>query len=161
MRIRVISFVTLAIGPALATGAVAQSPSAASGQPWPAKPLVIVAPGPAGGTTDLLARLLGEGLTREFKQPVIVENKPGAGTNIGNQAVARAQPDGYTLLIGAATLAINPSVYSKLAYDPQRDLQPIRLLARAPNVVVVAPSAPAANIAELIRWARANAGKLN
>jgi tripartite-type tricarboxylate transporter receptor subunit TctC len=144
---------TFTIGVALATSAVAQS--------WPTKPVTIVAPGPAGGTTDLLARMLGEGLTKELKQPVIVDNKPGAGTNIGNQAVARAQPDGYTLLIGAATLAINPAVYSKLAYDPQRDLLPIRLLARAPNVVVVAPTAPASNVTELINWARSNPGKLN
>ena len=144
---------TFTIGVALATSAVAQS--------WPTKPVTIVAPGPAGGTTDLLARMLGEGLTKELKQPVIVDNKPGAGTNIGNQAVARAQPDGYTLLIGAATLAINPAVYSKLAYDPQRDLLPIRLLARAPNVVVVATTAPASNVTELINWARSNPGKLN
>jgi tripartite-type tricarboxylate transporter receptor subunit TctC len=144
---------TFAIGVALATSAVAQS--------WPTKPITIVAPGPAGGTTDLLARMLGEGLTKELKQRVIVDNKPGAGTNIGNQAFARAQPDGYTLLIGAATLAINPAVYSKLAYDPQRDLLPIRLLARAPNVVVVAPTAPASNVTELINWARSNPGKLN
>lgn len=144
---------TFTIGVALATSAVAQS--------WPTKPVTIVAPGPAGGTTDLLARMLGEGLTKELKQPVIVDNKPGAGTNIGNQAVARAQPDGYTLLIGAATLAINPAVYSKLTYDPQRDLLPIRLLARAPNVVVVAPTAPASNVTELINWARSNPGKLN
>ena len=161
MRTQTYMIAALAAGAALVPTAGAQSTSTSSGHAWPAKVITIVVPAPAGGMTDIFGRLLADGLAKELKQPVIVESKPGAGTNIANQFVARAQPDGYTLLIGATPLAINPSVYSKLAYDPQRDLLPVRLLTRMPNVVVVVPSSPMGSIAELINWARANPGKLN
>jgi tripartite-type tricarboxylate transporter receptor subunit TctC len=128
---------------------------------WPARNILLVAPAPAGGTIDLFARLLSEGLARELGRSVLVENRPGAGTNIGNQFVAQAKSDGHTLLVGAATLAINPHMYKKLAYDPIRDLQPVRLIARMPNVVVVSSSGAVTSVSDLVNLARANPGRFN
>jgi tripartite-type tricarboxylate transporter receptor subunit TctC len=130
-------------------------------EPWPARTIVLVAPAQAGGAIDLFARLSAEGLARELGRSVLVENRPGAGTNIGNQFVARALPDGHTLLLGAATLAINPHVYKGLAYDPMRDLLPVRLVARVPNVVVVSAGGSVSSVSELVRLARANPGRFN
>ena len=130
-------------------------------QTWPERTITIVAPGGPGGTTDIFARLLAAGLPKALGQAVIVENRAGAGTNIGNQSVAQAKPDGYTLLIGAAALAINPHLYKALAYDPQRDLQPVRLIARIPNVVVVNAASPARTVKDLIDLLRRNPGKYN
>ena len=104
---------------------------------FPTRTIVVVAPGAAGSTTDLFTRVLSEGLARELSRPVIVDNRPGAGLNIGNQMVAKAKPDGHTLLVSALALAINPHLYKNLAYDPIRDLQAVRLIARLANVVVV------------------------
>src|SRR5205823_8494144 len=101
---------------------------------------------------DIVARTVVEGVARDLGQPLVVENRPGFGTNIGNQYVAKAKPDGYTLLFGAATLAINRSVYNNLGYDPQKDLITIALAARVNNVVVVNAAAPPRSIEELITW---------
>jgi tripartite-type tricarboxylate transporter receptor subunit TctC len=128
---------------------------------WPARTIVLVAPAQAGGTIDLFARLAAEGLARELGRNVLVENRPGAGTNIGNQFVAQAKPDGYILLLGAATLAINPHMYKSLAYDPIRDLLPVRLVARTPNVVVVSAAGSVNSVSDLVRLARANPGRFN
>jgi tripartite-type tricarboxylate transporter receptor subunit TctC len=136
-------------------------PAARAAEPWPARPITVVAPAGAGGTADLFARLVGEGLTRELGRPVLIENRPGAGTNIGNLSVAQAKPDGYTLLLGAATLAINPHLYKNLAYDPVRDFRPVRLVARMPNVVVVRGDGPLKSTADLIELARAHPGRFN
>lgn len=133
----------------------------AAAQTWPTRTITIVAPGGPGGTTDIFARLLAAGLPKELGQAVIVENRAGAGTNIGNQAVAQAKPDGYTLLIGAAALAINSHLYKSLAYDPQRDLQPVRLIARIPNVVVVNAASPMRTVKDLVDLLRKNPGKYN
>lgn len=135
--------------------------TARAAEPWPARPITLVAPGGAGGTSDLFARILAEGLTRELGRNVIVENRPGAGLNIGFQAVAQAKPDGYTLLIGAAALGINPHLYKNLAYDPIRDLQPVRLIARLPNVVTVKGDSSLKSVAELIALLRASPGRFN
>ncbi len=132
----------------------------ANAQSWPTKFVTIVAPGGPGGTTDIFARLLAVGLPKELGQAVIVENRAGAGTNIGSQYVAQAKPDGYTLLIGAAAVAVNPHLYKSLAYNPQRDLEPIRLIARIPNVIAVHANGPR-NLKELIELLRANPGKYN
>lgn len=132
----------------------------ANAQSWPTKFVTIVAPGGPGGTTDIFARLLAVGLPKELGQVVIVENRAGAGTNIGSQYVAQAKPDGYTLLIGAAAVAVNPHLYKSLAYNPQRDLEPIRLIARIPNVIAVHANGPR-NLKELIELLRANPGKYN
>lgn len=127
---------------------------------YPAKPVRLVVPFAAGGSTTLLARMLAERLSQSMGQPFIVDNRSGAGGNVGMEAVARAEPDGYTLLMGPMGLAINPSLYPKMSFDPQKDFAPIGLYTGAPNLLVVHPSVPARNITELIAHARANPGKL-
>lgn len=120
----------------LATSCIAMLP-AAHAQTWPDRPVTMVVPFPPGGTTDVLARSLAEQLARKIKQPVIVDNRPGAGATVGAEYVARAKPDGYTLLIGAVHHTIAPSVYPKLNYDFQKDLEPLTNIAVVPNVLVV------------------------
>jgi tripartite-type tricarboxylate transporter receptor subunit TctC len=131
-------------------------------QTYPAKPIKIVVPFAPGGTSDVLARSIGQRLTAMWGQPVVVENRPGAGGNIGAEAVARAQPDGYTLLmIDIGTLTISPSVFPKLAYDPIKDLAPITIVAVSPHALVVHPSVPANSVPELIAYAKANPDAIN
>jgi tripartite-type tricarboxylate transporter receptor subunit TctC len=137
------------------------SPSAQA-QPFPSKPLRIVVPFPAGGTTDVLARAVAQKLTETLGQPVVVDNRPGAGGNIGAELVAKSPPDGYTLLMGTVgTHAINPGLYPKMPYDHVRDFAPVILVAGVPNVLVVNPSLPVNSVQELIAYAKANPGKLN
>jgi tripartite-type tricarboxylate transporter receptor subunit TctC len=133
----------------------------ASAQAWPAKPISLVVPFPPGGTTDVLARALGEKLSQSLGQPVIVENKPGAGATIGADFVAKAKPDGHTLLMGAVHHTIATSVYKKLPYDFQKDLVPVTTVAMVPNVLVVNSSNPAKSVAELVAAAKADAGKMS
>jgi tripartite-type tricarboxylate transporter receptor subunit TctC len=131
-------------------------------QPYPSKPIRFVVPYPAGGPLDTVARLLGQKVSESTKQPVIVDNKPGAGGNIGADAVAKAPPDGYTILMGAvATHAINPTLYASMPYDASRDFIAVTQVASTPNVLVVNPSLPASNVREFIAYAKANPGKLN
>jgi tripartite-type tricarboxylate transporter receptor subunit TctC len=146
---------------ALALCATASMPTLA--QPdWPSKAISIVVPFPPGGTTDLVARTLGEALSKSLGQPVIVETKPGAGTTLGADYVAKAKPDGYTLLMGAVHHTIAPSVYKKLPYDFQKDLAPITTVAMVPNVLSVnAAQTPARNVAELVAMAKAKPGSLS
>jgi tripartite-type tricarboxylate transporter receptor subunit TctC len=139
------------------TAAVAQAQQAA----YPSRPLRLILPFPPGGSTDLLGRTLAEKLGDSLRQPVIPENRPGAGGNVGAEAAARSAPDGYTLVLCAPSLAISPSLYRKLNYDPMRDLVPVALVATIPNLLVVHPSVPARSLAELAQHARANPGKLN
>jgi tripartite-type tricarboxylate transporter receptor subunit TctC len=147
----------LAIGIALATGV-----TGAFAQAYPSKPIHFVVPYPAGGPLDTVARLLGQKVSESVKQPVIVENKPGAGGNIGAETVAKAAPDGYTILMGAvATHAINPTLYANIPYDPIRDFQPITQIASTPNVLIVNNSVPSNSVREFIAYARQNPGKLN
>lgn len=139
----------------LALVALVATGSAASAEDYPVKAISIVVPFPPGGTTDLVARALADGLTKGLGQPVVVENKPGAGTTLGADYVAKSKPDGYTLLMGAVHHTIAPSVYKKLPYDFQKDLAPITTVAAVPNVVAVNPSVtPVKTIAELIALAR-------
>jgi tripartite-type tricarboxylate transporter receptor subunit TctC len=134
----------------------------APAQGYPAKPIHFIVPYPAGGPLDTVARLLGAKLAESMKQPVIVDNKPGAGGNIGADFVAKSAPDGYTILMGAvATHAINPTLYASIPYDPVRDFIPVTQVASTPNVLVVNPSVPASNVREFIAYAKANPGKLN
>ncbi|HEX2012552.1 MAG TPA: tripartite tricarboxylate transporter substrate binding protein [Roseateles sp.] len=124
---------------------------------WPTKAITIVVPFPAGGTTDAVARALGETLAKNLGQPVLVENKPGAGTTLGADYVAKARPDGYMLLMGAVHHTIAPSVYKKLPYDFQKDLAPITTVAMVPNVLSVNPAVtPAKNVAELVALAKSS-----
>ncbi len=133
---------------------------------WPSKPVRIVVPFAAGGTTDILARAIAPELQRAFGQPFVVDNKPGAGGNNGAAEVAKAPGDGYTLLMGTVgTHAINPALYPKMPYDHVKDFAPVTLVAGVPNVVVMNPASAQKyavnNLADLIRAARANPGKLN
>ncbi len=129
--------------------------TAASAQNYPAKPIEWVVPYPAGGGSDVVARSLTEAMGQALGQPIIINNKPGAATNIGADYVAHARPDGYTILTGdTATLAANPALYSKLSYSAEKDLAPIGLLARFPMILVVNPAIPVKNLAEFMAWAK-------
>lgn len=144
----------------LAVAAPALLAPAAFAQPWPTKPVTLVVPFPAGGTTDVLARALAEKLQQSLGQPVIVESRPGAGATLGADYVAKAKPDGYTLLIGAVHHTIASSVYKKLPYDFQKDFVPITGLALVPNVLVVnAGATPAKSVAELVAALKAHPGQ--
>ncbi|MBL8310378.1 MAG: tripartite tricarboxylate transporter substrate binding protein [Burkholderiales bacterium] len=129
-------------------------------QPWPSKPITLVVPFPAGGTTDVLARSIAEPLSKALGQPVIVESKPGAGATIGADYVAKARPDGYTLLVGAVHHAIATSVYKKLPYDYQKSFAPITTIALVPNVLTVSAANPAKSVAELIAQGKSSREKL-
>ena len=128
---------------------------------YPSKPVKLILPFPPGGGTDILGRLIGEQLAVRLGQPVVQENRGGAGGNLGAEAVARAAPDGYTLLLAAPTLAISPALYPKLAYDPLKDLAPIALVATVPNVMITHPSVPARTLQEFIALAKRRPGELN
>jgi tripartite-type tricarboxylate transporter receptor subunit TctC len=145
---------------ALAVAALSGIPSVSHAQTYPAKPIRWIVPFPPGGSTDILARVVGQKLTEAWGQPVVVENKGGAGGTIGATEVARAAPNGYTLLMGAIHHTIATSVYPSLPYDFQRDLAPVTVVAIVPNVLVVNPSVPAKTVPELIAYAKANPGKL-
>jgi tripartite-type tricarboxylate transporter receptor subunit TctC len=143
-------------------GALCLVSAAASAQDYPSKPVRIVVPYAAGGGTDALARYLARGLERRLGQPFVIENRPGQGTAIGAAYVARAAPDGYTLLAAtSSTLAINPGVYKKLSYDPLTDFSPISLIAAVPFVLVVNPALPAHSVAQLVALAKSKPGELS
>lgn len=128
---------------------------------YPSRPIRIIVPFAAGGTTDLLARHIGQTMSEALHQQVIIENRTGAGGSIGADLVASSKPDGYTLLMGSvATHAISPNLYSKIPYDPVKDFAPIILLAKMPNLLVVHPSVPASSVAQLIALAKAKPGTL-
>ena len=139
----------------LAAAAVARA------EDYPARPVELIVPFAAGGGSDLLARLLSEGMAKRLGQPFVVINRPGANTNIGMLSVARAKPDGHTLLIASVGLAANPSLYAKLNFDPLADLAPITLLANSPTVLVVPPALPVASLSEFVAYAKAHPGELN
>ena len=133
--------------------------TAAHAQSWPTKPISLIVPFAAGGTTDVLARALADRLSQSLGQPVIVESKPGAGATIGADFVAKAKPDGHTLLMGAVHHTIASSVYKKLPYDFSKDLAPITTVALVPNVLVVNSNTPAKAVSELVAQIKANPGK--
>jgi tripartite-type tricarboxylate transporter receptor subunit TctC len=157
MNFRRRTFFPLALGAA----ALPALPRVAGAQAWPSKPVRIVVGFPAGGATDIQARLMGEWLTGRLGQQFIVENKPGASGNIGTETVAKAPADGYTLLQVVTPHAINAALYSNLSFDFIRDIAPITYAARLAYVVVVNPSVPVTTIPELIAYAKANPGKIN
>jgi tripartite-type tricarboxylate transporter receptor subunit TctC len=139
----------LALALALGSGAFAQA--------WPAKPIRLVIPFPAGGSTDIVGRLIAEKLSQSLGQPVVVDNRAGAGGTAGSDVVAKAPPDGYTLLLGtSSTHAIAPALYPKLPYDATRDFVPVSLLGTATILMVVHPSVPAKSVAEFIAYAKAS-----
>jgi tripartite-type tricarboxylate transporter receptor subunit TctC len=129
--------------------------------PFPSKPVKLVVAFPPGGSTDISARLLATKLSDKWRQPVVVENRSGAGANIGTAYVAKAPPDGHTLLLATTALSISPSVFSQPGYDALRDLAPVMMVSTIPNVLVVHPDVPAKTVGEFIAYLRANPGKLN
>ncbi len=146
---------------ALALALVAPLPSFAQ-DAWPTKPVHIIVPFAAGGVADLLPRIVGAKLSQKWGQPVIIENKVGASGNIGMAEGARAEPDGYTLVLApAGNLTVNPILFRNLPFDTYKDLTPVTNLANVPNVLVVNPSVPAKTFQELVAYAKANPGKLN
>jgi len=141
--------------------AQAQPPSAAA-QAYPSKPIRLVSPYAAGGGSDTLARIIGQKLNESWGQPVVVDNRPSAGGNLGAELVARAAPDGYTLFVTpSAVLTINPHLYAKLRYDTFRDFAPVTAATNSPYFLVVHPKIPATSVKELTAFARANPGKMN
>jgi tripartite-type tricarboxylate transporter receptor subunit TctC len=130
-------------------------------EPYPSRPLRMILPFPPGGGTDILGRMIAERLSAALGQPVVTENRGGAGGNVGAEAAARAAPDGYTIVLVAPSLAISPTLYSKLNYDPVRDFAPITLVATVPNVIITHPSINAATLKDFIAAARAKPGGLN
>jgi tripartite-type tricarboxylate transporter receptor subunit TctC len=145
----------------IAAFAAAPVSQAAWAQAYPARPVRLIVPFPAGGTTDLIARLMGQWLTERLGQPIVIENRPGGGTNIAVQAVVNAAPDGHTLLFTVATNAINASLYKSLPFDFQRDIAPVAGLAELPLVLVVNPTVPASTVPEFVAHAKANPAKIN
>jgi tripartite-type tricarboxylate transporter receptor subunit TctC len=136
--------------------------TAAAQSTYPTKPVRILVPFPPGGPADGLARIIGDKLGQSLGQPFVIENKPGAGGNIGMEQGAKAQPDGYTLTLAATgNLTIAPSLYSKLPYDPVKDFAPISVLATVPNILIIAPNVPAKTLRDLITLAKARPGTLN
>jgi tripartite-type tricarboxylate transporter receptor subunit TctC len=129
---------------------------------FPDRPVTIVVPSAPGGTTDFTARLIAEPLSRALGQPVVVDNKPGASGNIGNQIVAKAKPDGYTLLLAYSGFQVgNPHLFKKTGWDPIKDFAPVSMLTRAPQLLATRANLPVNNVRELIAFAKANPGKLN
>ncbi len=144
-----------ALGAALALSLPAQAQ-------YPSKPIRIVVPFAAGGTSDILARAISPRITEAWGQPVVVENRTGANGNVGADFVAKSAPDGYNLLLSdVGALAINPSVYENMPFDPARDFSPIVMVSYSPHVLAVHPSLPVKDVKELIAYAKANPGKLN
>jgi len=146
---------------ALLTAAPFLHASAAAGQAYPTKPIRVIVPQSAGGSTDLVARAVTQRLSDVFNQSIVVDNRPGAGSLNGTDMVAKAAPDGYTLLAVAASFTINPSLQKNLPFDPIRDFAPITRLATLPHILVVHPSVPVKSVKELIALAKAKSGQLN
>ncbi|WP_342358386.1 tripartite tricarboxylate transporter substrate binding protein [Terrarubrum flagellatum] len=147
----------------LFAGAVAglvAAPAVVRAEPFPSKQVKLIVPFPAGGATDIVGRTLAEEWGKLWKTTVIVENRPGAGSNLGSAAVARSEPDGHTLLVTAITATINPHIYKQMEYNPVTDLAPVTLCIQLANLMTVPNSSPAKTVQEFIAHAKANAGKL-
>ncbi|MET1114417.1 MAG: tripartite tricarboxylate transporter substrate binding protein [Comamonas sp.] len=143
------------------TSLVALAALPAAAQTFPAKPIRLVVPFPPGGTPDILSRIIGEHVGKSLGQPVLVENRAGAGGNIGAQSAAKSPADGYTLLVCAFSCAVSPSLYTPAPFDLARDFEPVAMLGTVPSVLVVHPSVPAKSLKELIAYAKAHPDKLN
>ena len=152
----------LLAGAAIAAAtAAAPIGSALAADNWPSKPITLVVPFASGGTTDIIGRAVGQRLGEALGQPVVIDNRPGAGGTIGGALVARANPDGYTFLLATVAHTMAPGIYKTLPYDFQKDLEPIGMVALTPNVLLVNPSIPARSVQELIAYIKANPGKVN
>ena len=135
--------------------------TAATAPAYPSKPIRLVVPFPAGSSSDIVGRMLGEKLAEQMGQQIVPDNRAGAGGNLGIGFAAQAAPDGYTILIATASIAVSPSLYAKLGYDPVKDLAPVARLTSIPNVLLVHPSVPAKTLRQFVELARKNKGKLN
>jgi tripartite-type tricarboxylate transporter receptor subunit TctC len=155
------NFVRLGVVCALSVMGVSVGVNGAAALDYPTKPVRWIVGYPAGGSTDILARLIGQWLSARLGQQFIIENKPGAGNNIGTEQVVRAAPDGYTILLVNPANAINATLYEKLSFNFVRDIAPVAGLIRVPNVMEVNPSVPAKTVPEFIAYAKANPGKIN
>src|SRR5437773_2088920 len=140
---------------------IALAAAAAFAQPYPSKPIRMVVPFPAGGSVDAVGRWVSQKLADAWKQPVLVDNRAGAGGNVGADVVAKSAPDGYTVLLTTPGLAISPSIYKKLPFDPLHDFAPVSQLTATFLILVVNPNVPANSVSELIALARAQPGRLN
>jgi tripartite-type tricarboxylate transporter receptor subunit TctC len=145
----------------LVSGTLVLSAGLARGQSYPSRPVRLVVGFPPGGTTDIVARVLGQWLSERLSAPFVIENRPGAGTNVATETVVRAQADGQTLLVVTPANAINTSFYDKLDFDFERDITPVASLIRSPYVLEVFPGFPAKTVSELIAYAKANPGKID
>lgn len=145
----------------IGAGILAASSLVQAQSSYPSQTITLVVPFATGGTTSILARLLADRVSQQLGQTIIVENRPGAGGNIGMDYVARAKPDGYTLLMGPIGMAINPALYQNMTFDPIADFEPIGLFGGVPNLLVVNPQLPVKSVAELIDYAKENPDKLN
>jgi tripartite-type tricarboxylate transporter receptor subunit TctC len=146
----------------LAVAALVAAFHPAQAQNYPTRPITLVIPFAAGGSTTIVGRGVAEKMGELLGEKIIIDNRPGAGGTVGTRAVAKAEPDGYTLILGyTGTLAIGPSLYKNVGYDPRKDFAPIGMIGNAPNSLVVNPSFPAKTLAELIAYAKANPGKVN
>jgi tripartite-type tricarboxylate transporter receptor subunit TctC len=146
---------------AASAAALPFAPHVARAQAYPTRPVRIVVPFAAGGNVDLFARLIGQWLSERLRQPFVIENRPGAGTSIGTEAVVRAAPDGYTLLMASTAATINATIYEKLSFNFVRDIAPVAAVVRTPFVMAVHPSVPAKTVLEFIAYAKASSGKLS
>jgi tripartite-type tricarboxylate transporter receptor subunit TctC len=150
----------LRLAPVIVALAVGWSPGAAAEQPYPNRPIKLVVPYDAGGPTDVIARTIADKLSASLKQPLVIENRPGAGGNIGTEAIAKAAPDGHTLgLVVGTTLTVNPSVYKKLPFDPDKDLKPISIVTTTGLMLAVHASVPVNSVPELVAFAKAAAAR--
>jgi tripartite-type tricarboxylate transporter receptor subunit TctC len=140
---------------------LAAAPHAAAQPAYPSKAIRFILPFPPGGGTDILGRILAQKLSEELGQPVIPENRPGAGGNVGNEAAAKSPPDGYTIVICTSSIAVSKTLYKKLGYDPEKDLTPIGLVASNAQTLSVHPSMPARNVKEMVHLARTHPGKVS
>ena len=150
-----------ALAATVAGTAFGQAPSTGSGQAFPVKPVRMIVPSSAGGGTDIVARIVAPELSKRLGQQVVIDNRPGAGTMIGIEVAAKSPADGYTLLMGLSTLAINSALYKKVPYDPVRDFAPITQAISSASIIVVHPSVPAKTVKELIAFARVRPGQMN
>ncbi len=135
--------------------------AATSAWAWPTKPITLVVPYPPGGGTDIIARIMQEPLTRQLGQPVVIENRGGAGGSLGTAVVAKAAPDGHTLLFTLSSHSINPVIYKSLPFDTERDFRPVSMVASLPQLFAVNPATPYKTLGELIDYMKQNPGKID
>jgi tripartite-type tricarboxylate transporter receptor subunit TctC len=159
MRIRAFRLLAILFAALFCASALAQTPP--PGKAYPAKPIRLIVPFPAGASSDIVGRMLGQKLAEQMGEQVIADNRAGAGGNLGIAVAAKSPPDGYTILIATASIAVSPSLYVNPGYDALKDLAPIARLTNIPNVLLVHPSVPAKTLREFISLARARPGKLN